>query len=140
MAHRNELVTQMSLSLAEFEIPHRIIASSNTVSYIIHKHREKFGKSFVNPTATTGVIGVDTFIARMESLNSWAQQISLWVCDEAHHNLKSNKWGKATQSFINARGLGVTATPNRADGQGLGRWADGFMDDIVKNPSSIATD
>lgn len=135
MAHRNELVKQMSMSLADFEIPHRIIANNSTVSYIIHKHREKFGKSFVNPSSSTGIIGVDTFISRIDSLKSWSEQISLWVCDEAHHNLRTNKWGKATQSFINARGLGITATPNRADGQGLGRWADGFIDDIVIGPS-----
>lgn len=135
VAHRNELVSQMSCHLATFGISHRVIASNTSVSQIIHKHREKFGKSFVNPSERTAVIGVDTFVSRIDSLKSWAQQISLWVCDEVHHNLRSNKWGKATQSFINAHGLGVTATPNRADGQGLGRWADGFMDDIIIGPT-----
>jgi superfamily II DNA or RNA helicase len=37
--------------------------------------------------------------------------------------------------FVNAYGLGVTATPNRADGQGLSRETDGYMDDMVKGPS-----
>jgi len=34
--------------------------------------------------------------------------------------------------FPNARGLGVTATPERADGRGLGRWADGLFDEMVE--------
>ena len=37
--------------------------------------------------------------------------------------------------FPNARGLGVTATPLRADGKGLGRHADGLMDAMVVGPS-----
>lgn len=34
----------------------------------------------------------------------------------------------------NARGLGVTATPTRADGKGLGRHADGVFDQMVVGP------
>lgn len=135
IAHRNELVSQMSCALATWGVQHRVIASNTTISQIIHKHREKFGKSFVNPSERTAVIGVDTFVSRIDSLRSWAEQIDLWVQDECHHLLVNNKWGKAINAFKNARGLGVTATPCRADGQGLGRWADGFMDDIVFGPS-----
>jgi superfamily II DNA or RNA helicase len=51
--------------------------------------------------------------------------------DEAHHVLRDNKWGAAISMFPNARGLGVTATPLRADGHGLGRNADGFFDDLI---------
>lgn len=135
IAHRNELVSQMSCHLARVGIPHRIIGSNSTISQIIRKHRTLFGKSFVNPSAITAVIGVDTLIARADSLKSWAQQISLWELDEQHHLVKGNKWGKAVEMFTNAHGLGVTATPSRADGQGLGRWADGYMDDMVLGPS-----
>lgn len=136
IAHRNELVSQMSCALATLGVNHRVIASSSTVSQIIYKHREKFGKSFVNPSERTAVIGVDTFVSRIDSLKSWAEQIDLWVQDECQHLLTNNKWGKTIESFIHARGLGVTATPCRADGQGLGRWADGFMDDIIIGPTS----
>lgn len=136
IAHRNELVSQMSCSLAMMGISHRVIASNTTISQIIYKHREKFGKSFVNPSERTAVIGVDTFVSRIDSLKSWAEQIDLWVQDECQHLLTSNKWGKTIESFVNARGLGVTATPCRADGQGLGRWADGFMDDIIIGPTT----
>ena len=37
--------------------------------------------------------------------------------------------------FPNAYGLGVTATPLRADGMGLGRHHDGVMDAIITGPS-----
>lgn len=52
-----------------------------------------------------------------------------------HHVLRDNKWGKAVQMFPNARGLGVTATPCRADGNGLGRHADGVFDTMVIGPT-----
>lgn len=135
VAHRNELVSQMSCHLALAGIPHRIIAPTSTIGQITHKHRREFGQSFVNPSALTAVVGVDTLISRADSLKSWAEQIDLWEIDENHHNIRQNKWGKAVEMFKNARGLGVTATPNRADGQGIGRWADGFMDDIVIGPT-----
>lgn len=135
IAHRNELVSQASCTLALWGIPHKIIGSNSTVGQIIRKHREKYGKSFINPSATTAVIGVDTLIARAENLKDWAKQIHLWVIDECHHTTVNNKWGKAVELFVNAYGLGVTATPNRADGQGIGRCADGYMDDIIKGPS-----
>lgn len=36
--------------------------------------------------------------------------------------------------FPNAKGLGVTATPQRADGRGLGRHADGLFDVMLQAP------
>lgn len=86
IAHRNELVSQASCTLALWGIPHKIIGSNSTVGQIIRKHREKYGKSFVNPSATTAVIGVDTLIARAENLKDWAKQIHLWVIDECFPN------------------------------------------------------
>ena len=158
MAHRNELVTQMSSHIARRGIPHRIIGSNKTVAQAIKKHRKEFGRSFIDPSAATGVIGVDTMIARESSIRTWAQQISLFLGDEHHHcignwyrddkgniryksdgsidwKVDPNKWGKACSMFTNARGAGFTATPQRADGQGLGRIADGIYDDMVIGPS-----
>ena len=60
------------------------------------------------------------------------------VVHNCHHVLAGNKWGKAVQAFPNARGLGVTATPLRADGQGLGRRNDGVFDALVTGPSQRA--
>lgn len=135
LAHRNELVGQMSCHIARAGIPHRIIGSNSTVNQIIRKHREEFGKSFVNPTAISAVVGVDTLVSRIDDMKKWAKQIDFWFQDENHHNLRENKWGKAIELFENAIGLGVTATPKRADGQGIGRIAEGFMDDMIIGPS-----
>lgn len=128
IAHRNELVLQMSMHLARRGIPHRIIGSTNTVAMIQRAHRADFGKSFVNPSARTAVVGVDTLVSRAVKLAEWAAQIDRWIIDEAHHVLRENKWGKAVAMFPRAQGLGVTATPKRADGKGLGREYDGVFD------------
>lgn len=82
IAHRNELVSQMSCHLARVGVYHRIIASNSTIAQITRKHRALFGKSFISPTELTAVVGVDTLISRYESLKAWAEQISLWECDE----------------------------------------------------------
>lgn len=139
IAHRNELVTQMSSHIARRGIPHRIIGSDKTIEAAQKKHRTEFGQSFIVPTAATAVVGVDTLMARKDSLVRWATQIHRWLGDEWHHcigneRVEPNKWGRAVQMFSNAYGLGVTATPVRADGQGLGRAYDGCMDDMVLGP------
>lgn len=140
IAHRNELVTQMSCHIARQGISHRIIGSDTTVRQAVDKHYREFGKSFVHPSAPTAVVGVDTLMSRQEDLKQWAQQIDRWTIDEAHHTIgnervEPNKWGRAVKMFSNAYGLGVTATPIRADGQGLGRTSDGVFDAMVQGPS-----
>jgi len=130
IAHRNELVSQMSMHVARRGIPHRIIGSTATVTQIMRFHRNEFGRSFVNPSALTAVVGVDTLVARQDKLKDWALQTNRWIIDEAHHVLKENKWGKAVDMFPNAQGLGITATPSRADGNGLGREFEGVFDSM----------
>ena len=133
IAHRNELVSQMSIHIANRGIPHRIIGSNETVAQITRLHREMFnGQSFINPSAKTGVVGVDTLIARREVLSDWSVQIDRWITDEAHHVLRANKWGKAVEMFPRAHGLGVTATPERPDGQGLGAHVDGVFHSMAR--------
>lgn len=137
IAHRNELIGQMSLHVAARGVKHRIIGPQPMVSQIIASHRREFnGRCFVHPSANCSVAGVDTLMARFDDLKDWGGQIDDWTIDEAHHVLVQNKWGKAVTLFPNAKGLGVTATPQRADGQGLGRFADGLFDDMVIGPST----
>lgn len=133
VAHRNELVGQMSLSLGKWGIRHNIIASTPTVKEIIKLHYEELGKSFYDASATTACAGVDTLLARNKL--DWFNRVVAWVIDEAHHVLKENKWGEATKLFPNAYGLGVTATPVRADGKGLGEHSDGVFHEMVVGPS-----
>lgn len=134
IAHRNELVAQMSHHIAQRDIPHRIIGASETIKQIVASHREAYGVSYVHPTANCSVAGIDTLIARSDALVEWAKQQDHWTIDEAHHVLKSNKWGRGVEMFPNARGLGVTASPARPDGQGLGDHTDGVFHDMVIGP------
>lgn len=134
VAHRQELVTQMSLSLARFEVPHRIIGPDSVVKLCVNLHMGEFGRSYYNPSAQCAVAGVDTLIRRGAALCDWCRKVRLWVQDEAHHCSGGNKWCKGRELFPNARGLGVTATPERADGKGLGRHADGIFDAMVSGP------
>lgn len=139
IAHRQELVTQLSIHLGRWGVYHRIIAPQNVISAIVTEHNIEFGRSFYNPQAPTGVAGVDTLVSRRNdnTLQTWMKQVNWWVQDEAHHVLRENKWGKAAAMFPNARGLGVTATPERADGKGLGRHASGLFDTMVLGPSMV---
>jgi len=135
IAHRNELVSQLSMHIAERGIKHRIIGPKQTVAAIISKHRAAFnGYSFVNPTANASVAGIDTLISRKDDLADWAKQQDYWTIDEAHHVLRENKWGTGVEMFPNALGLGVTASPRRGDRKGLGAHHDGVFHAMVLGP------
>lgn len=136
MAHRNELVGQMSLAVARRGIKHRIIGSKSTIAQVTQEHRAELGRSFVNPDAKCSVGSVQTIVSRADALRQWGAQVDRWTLDEAHHGIgneriEPNLWGKAINLFPNARGLGVTACPTRADGKGVGRCADGPFDEMV---------
>ena len=133
IAHRSELVGQMSTTLAKMQVRHRIIAPVGTIRDIVTRHMHETGRSWHDPMAPAAVAGVDTLTKR--DLGSWAEQVTLWVIDECHHLLAANKWGKGVSLFPNARGLAVTATPVRADGRGLGRGSDGLIDYMVQGPT-----
>ena len=151
IAHRQELVGQISLAFAREGVYHKIIAPRKVIEGIVQQHMEELGASFYDPRANCAVAGVDTLVSwskpgkrERHALLQWAQSVTLWVQDEAHHLLKDNKWGEAVALFPNAWGLGVTATPERADGKGLGRgtwtekggWTnDGLFDFMVLGPT-----
>lgn len=137
IAHRKELVGQIALALGQNGVKHKIIGPRPMVKYVINRQKQRLGTHFFDANAPVTVASVDTLIApsRKAGLKSWAEQVGLWVIDECHHVVRKNKWGKATEMFTNARGLGFTATPVRADGLGLGRHADGIMDSMVEGPT-----
>ena len=132
-AHRAELVSQMSTALAREGVRHRVIGPAGLTRACTAIHMTLFKRSYVDPNALVGVCSVDTLV-NMDAGNPWFRRVRLWIQDEAHHVLKDNKWGKACQLFPHAWGLGVTATPLRADGKGLGRHADGLFDTMVVGP------
>lgn len=136
IAHRQELVSQISLALARNGVRHRIVGAKrggNLTRIITALQVAELGYSFLDPSAKTGVGGVDTVVKMVNE--PWFKQVRLAVQDEGHHVLKTNKWGRAAGLFPNARGLFPTATPLRADGRGLGRHADGLTDALVLAPS-----
>lgn len=137
IAHRQELVSQISIALARNGVRHRLVGAkkgSNLIRVISTLQVAELGYSFFDPNAKTGVGGVDTVI-RLDASDPWFKQVKLVVQDEAHHVLRDNKWGSAAAMFPNARSLLPTATPLRADGKGLGRHADGIVDAMVLAPS-----
>lgn len=131
-AHRAELVGQLSQALAREGVRHNITAAKSTVKAIVNNHLDELGVSFYDPRANWDVASVDTIIRRSYP---GADRVSYVFVDEAHHLLSPpNKWGKAVEMFPNARVLGMTATPTRADGKGLGRHHDGLADAMVIGP------
>ena len=134
IAHRQELVSQISLALARDKVRHRIIGPKSVVKLCVNLHMLELCASYYDPSSTCAVAGVDTLVRRGDELNGWLESVTLCVQDEAHHVLESNKWGTAFKMFPNAKGLGVTATPLRADGKGLGRHVDGLFDTMVEGP------
>lgn len=133
LAHRAELVGQMSLALAREQVHHRVIGPPALIRLCVNAHVAELGRSFYDANAKTGVASVQSVTSHKDASN-WFNQVALWVHDEAHHLLRENQFGKAVARFRNARGLGVTATPGRADGRGLGRHADGLIDVMVMGP------
>jgi superfamily II DNA or RNA helicase len=137
IAHRQELVSQISLALARNGIRHRVIGSDTLrrACSRIHVEDEQCGYDYVDQRARVAAAGVDTLV-RLEPTDPVFVNARLWVGDEGHHFLAANKWGKAV-ALMNpiARGLLVTATPIRADGKGLGRHVDGLADSMVQAPS-----
>lgn len=134
IAHRTELVSQLSLTLAGFGIKHNIIAPKDTVREIVATHHVAHQRGFYDPNAVCFLASVDTLL-RLPDTTAWFSRVTLLIIDEAHHVLQSNKWGKACALFPNARGFFPTATPVRADGRGLGRHSDGLMDELLTGPS-----
>lgn len=137
IAHRQELVAQISLTLNAFGVRHRLICPGPVRALIIARHLKEHGVTFHDAGAMVGVGGVDTIvrIGKRPELDTWRRSVTLGVIDEAHHVLEHNKWGKATLEFPACkRWLLVTATPERPDGQGLGRHAAGIADALVVGP------
>lgn len=148
IAHRQELVGQISTALARENIRHDIIAPRNVIKAIVAAHMEEFGRSYYDPRSPVKVIGIDTFLNRFDDpeIVRWALSLGVGVIDEGHHVLRGNKWGqaidfvsetKAKFGAVNSRTRWMlpTATPHRADGRGLGRTeGDGYVDLLVFGP------
>jgi superfamily II DNA or RNA helicase len=136
IAHRQEIVVQISLALARNNLRHKIIGPPAVARSCTNQHLAELGRNYVDPSNKLAVAGVDTLI-RMRA-EPWFNQVTMIFQDECHHLLRKNKWGRAASMFPNAWLLGVTATPCRADGMGLGLHADGLFEVMIEGPSGRA--
>lgn len=116
LVHRRELIFQTSESLFELGVEHGIIAP---------KHHQTVD--------AVQVASVQTLARRVDKGAS--PRFDLIIVDEAHHATAGSTWGKVLESAPGAVVLGVTATPERLDGKGLGVDADGFFDVLIQGPS-----
>lgn len=84
-------------------------------------------------TAPVQVASVQTLARRMDYLKAFNPD--LIIIDESHH-ATAGTWRKCIEAVPSARILGVTATPVRGDGKGLGVQAGGIFDDLILGPST----
>lgn len=138
LAHRQELITQLSDTMGRMEIRHQVIAANKVVRFAAKQSMENHGVNYVDPNARVMVASVQSMReAKIADLAKLGNKLTV-VQDEFHHATKKSKtWGGVLTPLLNAgaRGLGPTATPCRADGQGLSRETDGYADVIVEGPS-----
>lgn len=132
-AHRDVLLSQISLAVAQVGLPHRMLCSQPTERMISDEHIEELGRSYLSKESRLIIASVPTWIKRDTS--QLVQYIGMWCLDEAHHALRENMWGEAVLELKNAIGLGVTATPKRSDKKGLGSHTDGVFDSIINTVS-----
>lgn len=137
-AHRSELVGQMAAALAREGVRHSIIGPRDLVRDAIAQQVDEYGRSFVDPNAQVRVVGIDTLV-KMPAGDPMFARTQLFAGDEGHHFLRENKWGKGYSMFA-SKPLAMlpTATPNRADGCGLGVHASGIAHALVEGPSMRA--
>ena len=131
-AHRDVLLSQISLAAASIGLPHKMICSRSTEREIGQTHIEELGESWLSDSARVIIASVPTWIKR--DISAIVPHIGLWCMDEFHHTLRENMWGQALEPLSHCIGLGVTATPLRGDKKGLGRHTDGVADVIIKTP------
>jgi len=101
--HRAELIDQSAAAFELAGIPYGVIAAG---------YRP-------NPLAPVQIASIDTLKHRLDRVTAPA----LIVADEAHH-MAAAGWARVKAAFPNARHVGLTATPWRLDGTGLGAWYD----------------
>lgn len=121
LAHRRELIQQAGAKLWSYGIDPGVILSG-------HSGR---------PEAQVQVASVQTLWARAFRSNAIdLPPADLIVLDEAHH-VRSRTYRKILEAYPDAVVLGLTATPCRGDGRGLGNVFDAMVEcpsvaDLVK--------
>jgi superfamily II DNA or RNA helicase len=116
LAHRAELIADLSGRIHSFGIPHGIIASG---------YREDLRQP-------VQVGSVQTVVRRLGRI----PEPSMVIQDEAHHLVAGNMWGKVIAAWPQAYLIGKTATPERLSGEGLGVGHGGYFTEMVLGPDA----
>ena len=103
LVHRAELLDQASRALTGMGVSHGRIQANRSMDL----------------SHAVQVASVQTLARRLHKLPR--DFFHLLVVDEAHHT-NAGQWATVLQHFEKAHTLGVTATPARGDGRGLGEW------------------
>ena len=109
VAHRREILDQISATLKRVGVPHGFIQAGKSAS-----------------TQPAMVASIQTLARRLDTVPA----PDLVIIDEAHHSV-SKSYVQMFAAWPNAKFIGVTATPERLDGKGLGA----MFDRMVMGPS-----
>ena len=110
LVHRRELVAQASAKLKKIGVKHGTISAGSKPS-----------QHWVQ------VASIQTLVRR---LNAYNWRPDLIIVDEAHHAV-AGSWERCLAHYKDAKVVGVTATPSRLDGRGLGS----HFSTLVQGPS-----
>lgn len=131
IAHKTELIEQLSLTLCKAGVEHNLIVPKNKLSAIKMAQYKTFGRIFWNPKSKVFVGSVQTINKRLDTL----PKPDLIIPDEGHHYVEGSEWSQIIEENPKAKVLLLTATPARTDKKGLGRGFGGFADAMVVGPS-----
>jgi DNA repair protein RadD len=116
LCHRDELVDQISETLTRFDVKHGFVAAGRLYDRRFAAH----------------VASVQTLARRLDRVDV----PDYVICDEAHHCIGASTWGKVVAAWRlknpRLRVIGVTATPERLSGEGLGE----VFDEMVLGPTT----
>jgi len=113
LVHRAELLDQSSRALTNMGVTHGRISAGRSMDL----------------SHAVQIASVQTVARRLHLLPR--DFFQLLVVDEAHHTT-AGTWAKVIEHFSQAKLLGVTATPIRSDGRGLGE----HYQTMVQGPTS----
>jgi len=99
LAHRGEILDQISETLSEVGVEHGVIRAGHSMAL----------------TRRVQVASVQTLVRRLDRITP----PDFVVVDEAHHSC-AGTWQTLFAKWRTPKWLGVTATPERLDGKGLG--------------------
>lgn len=110
VVHRREIIMQASKTFWNMDIEHSLI----------------MGGTVTDPRAMVQIGSIQTVARRLDKIGDF----DLIIFDECHH-MASAQYQALFDRFPRAQKIGLTATPWRLDGRGLGVW----FESMVNGPS-----